>query len=150
MLKLINCSNCHKPLQLPPGTRSIRCVLCHAITNVPDPRSVLSPSPLPHSSNTQHHHHRTPPPAMVPSPRHHGVPGPPPSVHGRKRAVICGVSYKNTRHELKGCINDAKCMKYLLVNRFKFPESSIIMLTGTSFFFCSIGLILMFKLLITS
>lgn len=43
--------------------------------------------------------------------------------------MICGVSYKNTRHELKGCINDARCMKYMLVNRFKFPESSILMLT---------------------
>ena len=54
----------------------------------------------------------------------------PPSVHGRKKALIVGVSYKNTSHELKGCINDANCMKYLLINKFRFPESSIIMLTG--------------------
>ncbi|KAI3679908.1 hypothetical protein L2E82_50888 [Cichorium intybus] len=53
----------------------------------------------------------------------------PPSRHGRKRAVIVGVSYKNTSHELKGCINDAKCMKYLLINKFQFPEPSIYMLT---------------------
>ncbi|KAI3498407.1 hypothetical protein L1887_34182 [Cichorium endivia] len=53
----------------------------------------------------------------------------PPSGHGRKRAVIVGVSYKNTSHELKGCINDAKCMKYLLINKFQFPEASIYMLT---------------------
>lgn len=43
--------------------------------------------------------------------------------------MIVGISYRNTRNELKGCINDAKCMKYMLVNRFKFPESSVIMLT---------------------
>lgn len=43
--------------------------------------------------------------------------------------MICGISYKNSRHELKGCINDANCMKYLLINKFKFPESSILMLT---------------------
>ncbi|XP_022141113.1 metacaspase-1-like, partial [Momordica charantia] len=61
---------------------------------------------------------------------HHPYPPPPfPAVHGRKRAVICGISYKNTEHELQGCINDAKCMKYLLVNRFNFPDSSILMLT---------------------
>ncbi|KAJ4727312.1 metacaspase 1 [Melia azedarach] len=54
---------------------------------------------------------------------------PPPNAHGRKRAVICGISYKNSRHELKGCINDAKCMRYLLVNKFGFPEDSILMLT---------------------
>ncbi|URD75947.1 auxin response factor [Musa troglodytarum] len=27
------------------------------------------------------------------------------------------------------CINDAKCMKYLLINRYSFPESNVIMLT---------------------
>ncbi|KAF5743629.1 metacaspase-1-like [Tripterygium wilfordii] len=113
----VNCSNCHTPLQLPPGTSSIRCLLCHAITQVP------------RQSSRNQHHHSIQPPATVPSPLNHGVPGPPPSIHGPKRAVICGVSYKNTRHELKGCINDAKYMKYLLLNRFKFPESSIIMLT---------------------
>jgi Caspase domain len=46
--------------------------------------------------------------------------------------VICGISYKGTEYELKGCLNDANCMKYLLVNRFGFPESSILMLTGGS------------------
>lgn len=43
--------------------------------------------------------------------------------------MICGISYKYSRHELKGCINDAKCMKYLLVNKFNFPQDSILMLT---------------------
>jgi hypothetical protein len=68
---------------------------------------------------------------MAPSPYNHAPPGPSPSFHGRKRAVICGITYKNSRHELKGCITDAKCMKYLLANRFNFPESSTLMLTGT-------------------
>lgn len=40
-----------------------------------------------------------------------------------------GISYRNTKNELKGCINDAKCMKFMLINRFKFPESSILLLT---------------------
>ncbi|CAI9279288.1 unnamed protein product [Lactuca saligna] len=53
----------------------------------------------------------------------------PPSVYGRKKALIVGVSYKNTSHELKGCLNDAKYMKYLLIKTFQFPESSIRMLT---------------------
>ncbi|KAL0321728.1 UNVERIFIED_CONTAM: Metacaspase-1, partial [Sesamum calycinum] len=65
----------------------------------------------------------------APSPYNHAPTGPPPSAHGRKKAVIVGISYKFSRHELKGCINDAKCMKYMLINRFKFPESSILMLT---------------------
>ncbi|OMO52325.1 Zinc finger, LSD1-type [Corchorus olitorius] len=120
---LVNCSNCRTPLQLPPGATSIRCALCHAVTLIADPRSVHSPSAS--SSHHPHHHYQQPPP----SPYNHAPSGPPSQVHGRKRAVICGVSYKNTSYELKGCINDANCMKYLLVNRFKFPESSILTLT---------------------
>ncbi|XVF22871.1 hypothetical protein REPUB_Repub12eG0208600 [Reevesia pubescens] len=117
---LVHCSSCRTPLQLPHGARSIRCAICQAVTNIADPRSVPpssthSPSPPPPSSST--------------SPYNHAPPGAPPNAHGRKRAVICGISYKYSRHELKGCINDAKCMRYFLINKFKFPEDSILMLT---------------------
>ena len=129
MYLLIDCSNCRTPLQLPPGAKSIRCSICRAVTRVAEPRA------LGHNYHHHHHHHAPPPSAAVaPSPYNHAPGGAPPSAHGRKRALICGVSYKNTRHELKGCINDAKCMKYLLINKFKFPESSILMLTGNFFF----------------
>ncbi|KAG5565358.1 hypothetical protein RHGRI_001304 [Rhododendron griersonianum] len=113
---LVNCSHCRTPLQLPPGARSIRCALCQAVTHIADPRAAPPPPPS---------HPETPPPA--PSPYNNLAP--PPPAHGGKKAVICGISYKYSRHELKGCINDAKCMKYLLINKFKFPESSILMLT---------------------
>jgi LSD1 subclass zinc finger protein len=116
---LVNCSNCRTPLQLPPGAGSIRCALCQAITLIADPRALPhQPSPSPHA----------PPP---PSPYNQVPPGPLPNIHGRKKAVIVGISYKFSRHELKGCINDAKCMRYLLINKYTFPESSIVMLTGT-------------------
>lgn len=118
---LVNCSNCRTPLQLPPGVRSIRCALCQAITHIADPRA--APPPAASAS----HAPDTPRPPPSPSPYNPA----PPAAHGRKKAVICGISYKYSRHELKGCINDAKCMKYLLINKFKFPESSILMLTGT-------------------
>lgn len=130
MLMLVDCSNCRRALQLPPGAHSIRCAICHAVTRIADPRS-LPPPPPPQQSS--HYPPPQPPPFTAPSPYNHAPPGPPPSVHGRKRAVICGISYKFSRHELKGCVNDAKCMKYLLVNKFNFPESSILMLTGTLF-----------------
>ena len=57
--------------------------------------------------------------------------GPPPSPHGRKKAVICGISYKSSKYELEGSIPDAKLMKDLLISKFRYPEASIIMLTGT-------------------
>ncbi|RRT56966.1 hypothetical protein BHE74_00039781 [Ensete ventricosum] len=124
-MMLINCSHCHTPLQLPPGASSIRCAICRAITYVSDPRSVPTPPSAPHS---------LPPPGPAPRPPPSWGLAPPPMPGGgrRKKAVICGITYRNTRSELKGCINDAKCMKYLLINRFGFPESSIIMLTGTT------------------
>ncbi|XP_043725431.1 metacaspase-1 [Telopea speciosissima] len=122
---LVNCSNCHTPLQLPPGAKSIRCALCQAITHIADPRSI--PTPPPHQPHD--YHSTSVPPPSPPSPYNHAPPGPPPTVHGRKKAVICGISYRYSRHELKGCINDAKCMRYLLINKFSFPESSILMLT---------------------
>ncbi|XP_057721405.1 metacaspase-1 [Arachis stenosperma] len=119
---LVNCSGCHTPLQLPPGATSIRCALCHAVTHIADPRA------LPHQPHSSAHA-PPPPPHTAPSPYNHAPPGPPPNAHGRKKAVVVGISYKYSRHELKGCINDAKCMKYLLMNKFNFPESCIIMLT---------------------
>lgn len=135
MLMLVDCSNCHTPLQLPPGARTIRCSICQAITNVADPRSLPPPPPPQHATPSNYY----PPPPHVPATydRDHGhvpasydrVHGHVPGINGRKKAVICGISYKGTKNELKGCINDAKCMKYLLIHKFKFPESSILMLT---------------------
>lgn len=127
MFMLINCSNCRTPLQLPPGARSIRCAICQAVTQVSDPRAV-NPPPATHYWPAP-----GPPSASSPSPYNHAPPGPPPNPHGRKKAVIVGISYRYSRHELKGCLNDAKCMRYLLINKFQFPESSILMLTGTIF-----------------
>ncbi|KAF4354858.1 hypothetical protein G4B88_030924 [Cannabis sativa] len=127
-MMLVNCAGCRTPLQLPPGAPSIRCALCHAITYIADPRA--APPAQPSSTSLYAPQPRQPAHAPPPpSPYGHAPPGPPPNAHGRKRAVICGISYKFSRHELKGCINDAKCMKYLLINKFKFPPESILMLT---------------------
>ncbi|XP_057979695.1 metacaspase-1-like [Malania oleifera] len=125
MFMLVDCSNCRTPLQLPYDARSIRCAICHAVTYIADPRSAPPPSHAP----SPHAHSPPPAPSPSPTPYGHAPPGPPPQAHGRKRAVICGISYRYSRHELKGCINDAKCMRYLLINRFQFPEDSILMLT---------------------
>ncbi|KAK4267992.1 hypothetical protein QN277_024701 [Acacia crassicarpa] len=117
---LVNCSKCRTLLQLPPGAQSIRCVLCHAVTNIANPRAG---PPHPPSSVG-------PPPNWdAPSPYYGAPPGPPPNAHGRKKAVIVSILYRDSRYELKGCINNAKCMRHLLINRFNFPESSILMLT---------------------
>lgn len=109
-MMLIDCSGCRTPLQLPHGAPCIRCAICGAVTHV---------APAPHAEPSRG--------AVQPAP---GWGPPPPPAHGRKRAVVCGISYRYSRHELKGCINDAKCMRHLLMTRFNFPDDSIIMLNG--------------------
>lgn len=57
-------------------------------------------------------------------------PQPPPAVHGRKRAVLCGANYRGHNKSLKGSINDVLAMRYLLVDKLGFPNASVIVLTG--------------------
>ncbi|CAI9774049.1 unnamed protein product [Fraxinus pennsylvanica] len=133
---LVDCSQCRTPLQLPHGAKSIRCAICHAITLIGEPRNApptppppYFPPPTTYSSNNYNYYAPPPPPIPAPLQYNHAPPSQPPSAYGRKKAVIIGIAYKNSRNALKGCINDAKCMKFMLVNRFKFPETSILMLT---------------------
>ncbi|GFP98705.1 metacaspase-1 [Phtheirospermum japonicum] len=51
------------------------------------------------------------------------------SAHGKKRAVLCGVSYYGQRHRLNGTVNDVKCMRFFLNQKFGFPNDSILVLT---------------------
>ncbi|EMS64725.1 Metacaspase-1 [Triticum urartu] len=49
---------------------------------------------------------------------------------GKKRAVLIGIKYTNRRScELRGPINDVKCMRYLLTERFGFPNDCVLILT---------------------
>ncbi|PRQ57131.1 putative Caspase-like domain-containing protein [Rosa chinensis] len=151
---VVDCCYCQTQIQLPSvnpiyldGT-SVRCGRCYASTRVASPGStrslhgavayyvdvlfsgctIVSGNKV--SGNTGDHNGSfSVGNTLPPSPYNHAPPGPPPNMHGRKKAVICGISYKYSRHELKGCINDAKCMRHLLINKFKFPDYSILMLT---------------------
>eukprot|EP00276_Gloeochaete_wittrockiana_P004318 CAMPEP_0184643872 /NCGR_PEP_ID=MMETSP0308-20130426/689_1 /TAXON_ID=38269 /ORGANISM="Gloeochaete witrockiana, Strain SAG 46.84" /LENGTH=296 /DNA_ID=CAMNT_0027072103 /DNA_START=224 /DNA_END=1114 /DNA_ORIENTATION=+ len=47
-----------------------------------------------------------------------------------KRSLNIGINYyRSPQHKLNGCINDAKCMKYLLQTKFGYQESDMLMLT---------------------
>ena len=130
MPMLVNYSNCRTPLQLPAGATAIRCALCQAVTLIVNPCNMLTapaPPPPPPFSTLPLCNVPPPPPSLY---NYHMPPGPPLNVHGRKKAVIVGILYRYSQHELKGCINDAKCMRYLLINKFHFPQESILMLTG--------------------
>lgn len=48
----------------------------------------------------------------------------------RKRALLIGVTYKNSKQKLKGTIIDVKGFRGLLMDTFTFPEEDIRVLTG--------------------
>lgn len=48
--------------------------------------------------------------------------------------VICGILYGGILIEFKGCLNDVKCMSYLLMLKFYFLEFVIFVLIGIKFF----------------
>lgn len=55
-----------------------------------------------------------------------------PTDRAKKRAVLVGVSYSFKSYQLRGTVNDVKCMRYFLCEKFQFPNDSILMLTGNS------------------
>jgi hypothetical protein len=55
-----------------------------------------------------------------------GVPHAMPAPGGpTKRALLIGVNYMGTRAQLNGCINDARCLHYLLTHRLGFREDQV-------------------------
>ncbi|KAJ7034624.1 caspase domain-containing protein [Mycena alexandri] len=117
----------------------------------PTPRGFLHPNHA--HAQPVHHAHRPHSPAP---PRHHNqhhaapVPIPRPIVHhrpllpavaahfqyskctGRRRALCIGVNYTGQRHELRGCINDAKHVFSFLVRRAGYKAEDIVVLTDDS------------------
>eukprot|EP00127_Corallochytrium_limacisporum_P004519 Clim_evm19s166 gene=Clim_evmTU19s166 len=85
--------------------------------------------------------HPPPPPHPGAPPPQHAAPqhaAPPnaagqPSAHqvkGKRRAFIVGINYlNNSRLRLNGCINDARCLKYLLTSKLNFQENQILFMT---------------------
>jgi len=49
-------------------------------------------------------------------------------VTGAKKACLVGINYRNTRSELRGCINDVNNMQKVLVEQFGFNVDDILML----------------------
>ncbi|KAJ7676861.1 peptidase C14, caspase domain-containing protein [Mycena polygramma] len=51
---------------------------------------------------------------------------------GRRRALCIGINYRGQRHELRGCINDAKHVFSFLVRHAGYKAEDIVMLTDDS------------------
>jgi hypothetical protein len=96
---------------------SIQCAICGHVTPIAYDRAAPSHSTPQISDPYKNSSHA---PQYTPTP---------PNVHGRKKAVLVGINYFNSRHMLKGCINDSNCMRHMLTTKFGFPAASILTLT---------------------
>ncbi|KAK8562750.1 hypothetical protein V6N13_018686 [Hibiscus sabdariffa] len=144
MARRHQCGGCLQYLLVPPEVQTIRCGLCGTIAGTNDMpvasnaratarwgqvRDLLVPPGQDSYSASGTHSF---PSVYGPLRPQHPQPRPalsPVSVHGRKRAMICGLSYYGKSYSLKGSINDAMCLRYLLVEKLGFPLDSILMLT---------------------
>ncbi|XP_052194002.1 metacaspase-1-like [Diospyros lotus] len=123
------CTNCRAKLLVPYGVSIIKCPLCYSTIVFQNNNDYLAPvvsqyngygnSYYPTGSGNSHHR-------QPPFPSYHLSPL---SVHGRKRAVLIGISYHGQQNSIKGSVNDVRMMSYFLVNRFRFPNESIFVLT---------------------
>ncbi|KAI5005298.1 hypothetical protein ZWY2020_032541 [Hordeum vulgare] len=109
------CRHCGAGIVAPPAGSSsgVRCALCRRVTRVERHRSVGAPPS---------------PPRTVRSASRE-LPAGYPATRGKKRAVLVGVSYTGTDHELRGTVKDVECMRTLLRDKFGFPGDSILVLT---------------------
>eukprot|EP00039_Didymoeca_costata_P009642 m.128028 g.128028 ORF g.128028 m.128028 type:complete len:210 (-) comp14556_c0_seq7:508-1137(-) len=92
----------------------------------PPPHQLYSPNQPQYTGQTSYAPPRAPHTSSLP-------PGPngaiTPNMHGRKIALLIGITYRGTSGELAGCINDIKCMKFLLTKRCGYSEENIVMLS---------------------
>ncbi|ONL98622.1 Metacaspase-3, partial [Zea mays] len=103
----IRCKYCRASLSVIPGERAIQCAQCNCVTRIRRADRI----PLARPAHV--------PPAFQ-------------RARGKKRAVLVGITYAGARRgcgDLRGPVNDVKCMRNLLCQRFGFPGECIIMLT---------------------
>ncbi|KAJ7968217.1 Metacaspase-1 [Quillaja saponaria] len=138
------CSWCGIQLAVPPEASAIRCAVCFGTTQVrPNDPFIQAQNSFSHVTSRFRDFMNTFMEASVNSNPRMGAseygyytqpPRPrsslmPPSVHGKKRAVLCGIRYHGQSYRLKGSVNDVKSMRFFLINKMGFPSDSIVMLT---------------------
>ncbi|XP_030539125.1 metacaspase-1-like isoform X2 [Rhodamnia argentea] len=109
----ISCSQCQKQMRPVWTLKEMHCPSCQNLIKLTRNSSSSS------SSRTSSNRYSVPGSGMTSATK----------LHPGKRAVLCGVSYKKRKYELKGTVNDVKHMKELLLRTFGFLEENILVLT---------------------
>ncbi|KAJ6568035.1 caspase domain-containing protein [Mycena vulgaris] len=139
-------SRAHTPAPMPAPPPSFINSDAGSYVYEPTPRGFLRPAH--HHAPPQEHHyaqasapprrpHRHQEPIPLPVVHHHApIPAPHHFMYskctGRRRALCIGINYHGQRHELRGCINDAKHVFNFLVRRKGYKAEDIVLLTDDS------------------
>lgn len=123
------CKWCRVKLLVPLEAQSVRCPNCQTTVefrfssnySLPKVNGYQNGAPVGDMYNMNmglpaYNNHLRPTPALLPA-------------QSPKRAVLCGVSYKNHERRLTGSVNDVLSMRYFLVERMGFPRASVLLLT---------------------
>ncbi|PIN21452.1 Metacaspase involved in regulation of apoptosis [Handroanthus impetiginosus] len=135
--KRVCCRWCRKPSIVPLQAQTLRCPACNGFTplqinRTPQPNgNDCLPNYASYSktylNRADFSRHNRPMVAGVIFPMQPQVRVS--SAQGPKRALLCGITYKEHEQSLQGSVNDVMLMKKLLVERFRFPPTSIVVLT---------------------
>ncbi|KAL8205773.1 hypothetical protein R6Q57_009324 [Mikania cordata] len=127
------CNTCRRNLVKMPGSQYETCPVCHTFNLFSQKIKgrVLSRIGQLITASVDHYHYdqeiqRSPQLSRLPHSRIHQQY---PHNHGRKRAVLCGVTYNGHRKKLEASVHNVRSMQWLLVNKLGFPNSSILILT---------------------
>nr|KYP60565.1 Metacaspase-3 [Cajanus cajan] len=123
------CSGCQHKFLVPISTTAYRCYKClcvsHSISGSEKSRKESRAKVFKHDELNSANKNGALQKSLSPSPASSSSFSTP----RYKRAVICGVTYGKRKFKLKGTINDVKNIKSLLLDKFKFPNECIRVLT---------------------
>ncbi|CAN4110560.1 unnamed protein product [Withania somnifera] len=129
------CNRCGMNMAAPIGAQTVSCPRCQYVIQLQPARNYGFANLLPANNNMSPRFPAYPARPRRMSPQQFNVMSPqisniqPPAVHGRKRAVLCGINYRGHPKSLKGSINDVLFMRYFLIEKSGFPNASVIVLT---------------------
>jgi LSD1 subclass zinc finger protein len=109
----MECGQCGARFAVPRGANTVQCAHCRGVTRVERHGAMHGAVGFARNLFGRRRPH----------------PGYPP-VDGNKRALLVGINYTGMQGELRGPVNDVKCMSFLLTFKYGFPSDSILVLTG--------------------
>nr|GLL23840.1 metacaspase-3-like [Ipomoea trifida] len=135
------CRWCGLLLEVPVQAQTIMCPGCHTLIQLqrnapsyggfPTSYGYTNPMPAGNGGLPTAYGYTNPMPAAnnVYPVESYYAPAPPRVQNNRRRALLCGVTYRGHKKSLKGSINNVKWIRNLLVENLGFPSSSILILT---------------------